>query len=337
MSSFVVGRDQSSDYVLKTALASRRHAIIQIEGTTAKITDLGSANGTFVNGVRIDNAYLTQGDSISFGDEQWMFENFRISPVGLEGMEPRRKTRLNSKFLASVSAVALIPILAFTLWPEQGETVADSEVAVDYFTQPVDLEMMIASSRESTVLIVCKFSSGTGFAVDLTELDESSEVLIVTNAHVVEDCFSGQNSVQVSTNSGQEVTGKIVGLDSANDVALVRIGPRIQAMKLSDKPMQGQWAMTVGNPDGDLVGTVTFGQITNYFPLFQTDYLTARYQVMTDAPINPGNSGGPLLNSAGQVVGIVTWGRVGFDNTGFAGGWPILCIELLTCNSRQWP
>ena len=141
--------------------------------------------------------------------------------------------------------------------------------------------------------------------------------LIVTNAHVVTG--AGRITVQMAAPSdsprrgrtvlraaGAKVVAEVVGVDSATDLALVRVPAKgLPALSLadSDRLRQGQLVLAFGSPLG-LGNTVTMGVISAVARQLATDDPLA--YVQTDAPINPGNSGGALVDSRGDVVGINT-------------------------------
>lgn len=339
-----IGRDTDSDVVLQTSLGSRSHALLVSSGKSHILTDLNSSNGTFVNGSRISESALAEGDQIHFGDEAWTFRDGQLTQGRAKGTR-----RVSPKLIALVGGIGLtVPIAGMWITgltaPEMNAEVPgapslvevqDSE-AIDLYAQPADLESVILRARDSTVLVECGFGAGSGFGIELESLGAGSGQRIVTNAHVIDACDGTSTRLFVTSNEGRRVSARIVSVDYFNDLALLDASLNISSLELAEKPVQGQWAMAIGNPDGNLLGTATFGQVTNYFPLFETEYLTAKHQVMTDTPINPGNSGGPLVDSEGRVIGIVTWGRAGFDNTGFAGGWPLLCADLVSCQTAGW-
>jgi S1-C subfamily serine protease len=153
--------------------------------------------------------------------------------------------------------------------------------------------------------------TGSGFI-----LSEDGELL--TNAHVVADT----DTVQVTLKDGQTLEGKVVGVDSVTDVAVVKINANhLPTVKLgnSQNLIPGQWAIAIGNPLG-LDNTVTIGIIS------ATDRTSTQVGVpdkrvtfiQTDAAINPGNSGGPLLNAQGEVIGVNTAIRADAQGLGFA-------------------
>ncbi|HYC54464.1 MAG TPA: DegQ family serine endoprotease [Candidatus Binatia bacterium] len=140
-------------------------------------------------------------------------------------------------------------------------------------------------------------SLGSGFVLD-------TGGAIITNSHVVEDA----SKIVVRLHDEREFEAEVVGVDSKTDLAVIRIKGASDLVPVplgdSDSLKVGEWVVAIGNPFG-LDHTVTAGivsakgrQINRRNPY--DDF------IQTDAAINPGNSGGPLVNLAGQVVGINT-------------------------------
>ncbi|MCZ2413462.1 MAG: DegQ family serine endoprotease [Burkholderiales bacterium] len=132
---------------------------------------------------------------------------------------------------------------------------------------------------------------GSGFVI-------SSDGYVMTNHHVVD----GADEIYVTLADKREFRGKLIGSDRRTDVALVKIEvadlPRLPIGD-SRKLRVGEWVIAIGSPFG-FDSTVTAGIVSaksrdtgEYLPFIQTD-----------VAVNPGNSGGPLLNMAGEVVGI---------------------------------
>ena len=140
----------------------------------------------------------------------------------------------------------------------------------------------------------------------------SKDGLVLTNAHVIEKT----DQLIVGLSDGRRVLGNVVGEDSLTDLAVIKLkakGPWPTAqLGNSDNLKVGDWAIAVGNPFG-LENTVTLGIISNLNrDVAQLGISDKRIDlIQTDAAINPGNSGGPLLNSAGEVIGINTLVRSG--------------------------
>lgn len=135
-------------------------------------------------------------------------------------------------------------------------------------------------------------ASGSGVIID-------PKGYIVTNNHVIE----GETSLQVIFSDGTSAPATVVGADAVDDIAVIKVDsqmPAVAELGDSDALQPGQVAIAIGSPLGDFKGTVTVGVIS------AIDRKVGQQQglIQTDAAINNGNSGGPLLNAAGQVVGI---------------------------------
>jgi putative serine protease PepD len=154
---------------------------------------------------------------------------------------------------------------------------------------------------------------GSGFV-----LDKAGH--IVTNYHVVQ----GSNEINVSFSNRDTVQATIVGSDPSTDLSVLRV--RVPANALtplplgdSDRVEVGDQVVAIGNPFG-LARTATAGIISAVQRLITSpNQFTIDHVLQTDAPINHGNSGGPLLNTAGQVIGVNTQIETG-DPTGTATG-----------------
>ncbi|WP_422663623.1 S1C family serine protease [Sporomusa sp.] len=126
---------------------------------------------------------------------------------------------------------------------------------------------------------------------------------IATNYHVVE----GAQDITVSLPDGRTISGKVVGVDSATDLAVVKVdasGLPAVVFGDSDSTMVGEPAIAIGNPLGlEFRGSVTVGVISALNRTIEVG--DRRFKlIQTDAAINPGNSGGALVNADGQVIGI---------------------------------
>ncbi len=154
-------------------------------------------------------------------------------------------------------------------------------------------------------------SLGSGLIVDRAGI-------VITNAHVIE----GASRILVTTREGDERAAEILGMDRDSDLAVLKIDRGgLTSVPLSARQdlLIGETVIAVGNPFG-LSHTVTTGVLSavgRTVPAengssFYTDFL------QTDASINPGNSGGPLVNLAGEVIGINTAIVAGADGIGFS-------------------
>ena len=150
-------------------------------------------------------------------------------------------------------------------------------------------------------------STGSGFII-------SDDGYVVTNHHVVE----GATDVTVTLSTGDEYTAKVIGSDSLNDVALLKVeATDLPAVKLgsSDKLAIGDMVCAIGNPLGSLTATLTVGYVSGKDRQVTTDNSTIN-MIQTDAAINSGNSGGPLFNMYGEVVGITSAKYSGTTSSG---------------------
>ncbi|WP_324669164.1 S1C family serine protease [Geochorda subterranea] len=170
-------------------------------------------------------------------------------------------------------------------------------------------------------------SAGTGFII-------SEDGYILTNQHVVGNVGDNQKiTVKISTpDFTGEVPAQLMGTSYSLDLAVLKIDKprglaRLPVVKLgdSDRTRPGEWVIAIGNPYGEqLEHTVTVGVVSakgRQIRVYDRDAGRWRqYQnlLQTDAAINPGNSGGPLVNIAGEVIGINTAVNAQGQNIGFA-------------------
>jgi len=158
-------------------------------------------------------------------------------------------------------------------------------------------------------------AAGTGFII-------TNDGLILTNKHVAQ---SG-SSLSVMDANGKTYDAKVAALDPTNDLAILKIdatGLPVVDLGNSDDLQVGQWVVAIGNALGQLQNTVTVGVISARERQLVAGGGTGQEEqlnnlLQTDAAINAGNSGGPLVNLAGQVVGINTAVASNAQSIGFA-------------------
>lgn len=157
-------------------------------------------------------------------------------------------------------------------------------------------------------------SLGSGFIID------DKEGLILTNYHVIADADEIKVILTEEDDDREGIDAKVVGGDAEADVALIKIKPsrKLVAAALGDSDVLqvGEWVMAVGNPFGH-GHTVTKGIISAKERVVLPMSQFANY-IQTDTPINPGNSGGPLINTAGEVIGINSAINAAAQGIGFA-------------------
>jgi putative serine protease PepD len=155
--------------------------------------------------------------------------------------------------------------------------------------------------------------TGSGFVI-------RKDGYILTNNHVIASAVDGGGTITVTFNDGSTASGRVVGADPTSDLAVVKVNRtdlKPAALGSSSSLQVGDPVLAIGSPLG-LSGTVTSGIVsalnrpvrttqeqTNPFGNSSGD-ATVINAIQTDAAINPGNSGGPLVDAAGQVVGITS-------------------------------
>lgn len=152
---------------------------------------------------------------------------------------------------------------------------------------------------------------GSGFMI-------SADGYLLTNEHVIE----GAQQIQVTImGKSKQISAKVVGSDRELDLAVLKVdaGGNLPYLKLgdSDQIRVGNWVIAIGNPYG-LDHTVTVGVISAKSRPISVQDRNYRNLLQTDASINPGNSGGPLLDLAGEVIGINTAVSATAQGIGFA-------------------
>lgn len=205
-------------------------------------------------------------------------------------------------------ALSSLPHAQSTLLPDEQNTVEifrRSSPAVVHINARQKLDVKFED-------ITAKSGLGTGFFFD-------QEGHVLTNFHVIE----GSNQVEVVLSDGQRMKARLVGTAPGMDLAVLAVDPPEKAIPAlafgdSDTLVIGQKVLAIGHPLA-LHNTLTTGVVS---ALKRTlDSLSPELEdsvIQTDAAVNPGNSGGPLLNSKGEVVGIVTAAMGQAQNLGFA-------------------
>ena len=183
----------------------------------------------------------------------------------------------------------------------------------------VNIDVTLAGMPELHVDV----ASGSGVVYD-------TEGNIITNAHVVSDA----EEIRVTFNDGYVATAELVGLDFYSDLAVIRVDvdeSHLVPVTIgdSDAVRVGQRAIAIGNPFG-LASSMTVGIVSGLGRQLRSAELIDATGIggfnnpsiiQVDADINPGNSGGPLLNSAGEMIGVNTAIRTEtgvFEGVGFA-------------------
>lgn len=185
------------------------------------------------------------------------------------------------------------------------------EVVTEYTT---DVTEVVDNTIEKVVGVAAMhngavYSSGSGAIYDVVD----NKILIVTNNHVIE----GNTDIEVTFANGEQLKAIILGSDALSDLALLSVEAdfSVDAFTLGDSSLVkvGENVLAIGSPLGqEFQGSVTMGIISGKDRVVPVDLNSDGVDdwdsivLQTDAAINPGNSGGPLINMAGELIGITS-------------------------------
>jgi S1-C subfamily serine protease len=240
-------------------------------------------------------------------------------------LPPPRRTRptaraalvggISGALLAAVTAVGVVRLTDNDTTPKAAVVTA-SALATGGF----DVQSVLSKVGNAVVAVEVtqqgRFgtasAAGSGFII-------SNDGYVLTNNHVVD----GASAITVTFSDGTSENATVVGTDATHDLAVLKIADLHGATPLTfadTSTLQvGDEVLAIGNAlDLGDSPTVTEGIVSAKDRSIQTDTESLQGLIQTDAAINPGNSGGPLVNGAGQVVGINTAGVQGANNVGFA-------------------
>ena len=327
MEKVTIGRSAESTIQIQDPTVSNHHAIIEERDDRYWLIDIKSSNGTFVNGTRITEALIVDGDVIHFGTHKKVFANKTLQDQApTQIVESSRDADLaeksNTSNIPKLIGVGLVILAVIAIVLTRSGSDENATTDSDIYDQPTNISNLIAATRPATAILYCSDAeyeySGSGWPLKTASLGESpSRTLIVTNFHVIEDCNPG--TLTVTTGAGT-MDAEVIAVDIDADLATLSTNLDLNPFKVATEAPIGSWVMAVGNPLG-VEGNVTFGTITAQ----QEGYF------ITDAAINEGNSGGPLFNSRGEVVGINVAKIEDSDNIGLAIPLLNLCNKLVNC------
>ena len=301
----------------------------------------------------------------------------RVVPEVVKVKEKRAK----GKGIALTLAVALASFGAGSLytsysWIQNQGTYSSSEVTNEVTSNKpathVSQTSATTGSKSLSVAEVAQIASGS--VVEITTESVANDMFmrqyvtegagsgviisadgyIATNNHVIE----GASKITVRLTDGKEYDAQLIGTDAQTDVAVIKVeGATLQPATLgnSDEIGVGDTAIAIGNPLGELGGTVTNGIISALDRQIVLENQTVTL-LQTNAAINPGNSGGGLFNDQGELIGLVVAKSSGSNveglgfaipvnvvkdvvdsiiNVGYVQGRPVLGVSVVNINSAQ--
>ncbi|CAJ1203184.1 S1C family serine protease [Companilactobacillus paralimentarius] len=295
------GKESSNNSLLKTGIVAFISAALGVVIAFAGFTYFGGSNNSSNSAAVGNTAGTTQVSNTKVNTSSSMSGAYKkvngavVSVINLQ----KQKEQSSNGDISSIFG---------DLFGDSGSSDSNSsDDSQSSDSNSSDSNSSDSSSSSSNSSKLQEYSEGSG----VIYAKQNGKGYIVTNNHVV----SGSDSLEIILEDGTKVSAKLVGTDSTTDLAVLEIpGSKVPATASfgnSDNVTPGDPVIAIGSPLGsEYATTVTQGIIsaTNRTVTTQdqnTGQATGEATVLqTDAAINPGNSGGPLVNAAGQIVGI---------------------------------
>jgi S1-C subfamily serine protease len=302
---FVLGRVRGCDLVIRDEGASRHHAELRVEPAGGlRVRDLGSANGTFVDGRRVEEAMLAGGEELRIGGVEIAVLAHAPESRGAGApswsvvgrlVDHRTRGARRATWAALGAAALALAAVAFVLVAGAG---GDDRSVPEVVKRLAPSTVLVEARRGDR-----RAATGSGWVLD------AGEGLVVTAAHVVNEGTTYRVAVD-----GQVRPAKLVGNAPCEDLALLRVEG---AVGLRDAPLgkgagvqQGETVVALGLPAGAAAtdkATSTRGVVSSESTTFRDpspDVPAYREAVQTDTALNPGFSGGPLADLDGRLIGV---------------------------------
>ncbi len=193
--------------------------------------------------------------------------------------------------------------------------------------ETLSYKSIIQKTQDSVVSITTSSVSTDGWAQNYVTEGAGSGIVIQSNGYIMtcNHVIDGASKIKVTLRNKKTYTAKVVGADSDNDIAVLKINAvGLSAATYGDSSdlSVGDRVVAIGNPLGELSNTATTGIISALNRNLTIDGETMNL-LQTDASINPGNSGGALFNASGNLIGVVVAKSTGSDVEGLGFAIPI--------------
>ena len=289
-------------------------------------------------GARYDAQQAASGARPTVDEQLHSYQSGQDRRPPVQEMKPVKKNRIGLKITALALCCALVggAVGGGTVWAVSrgGGNSTSVNVSsrpatqvsintVDGKTPMTDAEVY-AANVNSVVSINVTGTSGTNFFGQPVQTASAGsgfvltkDGYIVTNYHVVKDA----DTVKVTMYNGDAYEAKYIGGDEDYDIAVIKVeAADLPAVTLGDSTTLnvGDHVLAIGNPLGELTFSMSGGMVSSVNRAINVDG-TPFNMIQTDTSINPGNSGGPLLNSCGEVVGIVSAKYSSYSNEAVEG------------------
>jgi serine protease Do len=325
--------------ILSTRSFAKDYLVITSEPPGAKVEIDGDVVGKTPYTVEIPKQYI-QGTRSVFGLKHVLAQQMHLRLI-LEGYLPKEEdlARGPLKWIALNGTYHgdyfLLKTATFNFALEKAATSFTGNIVASmsgsgtttFSGAPMRTEELFRRSNPAVLLLRGSDGFGSGFL--LTDAGVAA-----TNAHVAR----GQSSLTATTGNGETFNAKVEYIDPALDIALIKlVGSNFPHLPLAEVTsiQTGSNVIAIGNPSQGFQNSLTKGVVSAIGPMSGEQGTW----IQTDAAINPGNSGGPLLNSAGEVVGINTQKRfISGDGRPLQGiGFALSSSDLLSVLSRFYP
>jgi serine protease Do len=223
-----------------------------------------------------------------------------------------------SSILAVILYIKYFPIESKVITENINKTVVTEKGIEEAISNVYDAVVTVNSYFGDT-----KIGTGSGFIYK-----NEDKGYILTNNHVIEDA----NNYTIILSTGEVVEANLLGRDAYSDLAVLSISKdkvtKVATLGDSDLVEVGNTVFTVGSPMGEeYSGSVTRGIISGKDRTVEVDDVVTKV-IQTDASINPGNSGGPLVNLAGEVIGITSMKLASSEIEGMGFAIPINDVKV---------